>query len=112
MFDFTWVGVPVVIGVVIFFGLFGLRLLPDRGRAQIEDGAEQGDYFFELSVSADSPLAGQTVEEAGLRSLGNAFLVRIRRRGHDEEAGPESMLVEGDVLCFSGSRSALESLRE
>src|SRR5690606_25272017 len=32
MFDFTWVGVPVVIGVVIFFGLFGLRLLPDRGR--------------------------------------------------------------------------------
>jgi di/tricarboxylate transporter len=112
MFDFTWVGVPVVIGVVLFFGLFGSRLLPDRRGPQGVDASAQGEYFFELTVGQGSPLAGKTVEEAGLRALGNAYLVRIRRHGHGEEARPEATLVEGDVLSFTGSRQALEALME
>jgi len=55
-------------------------------------------------------LAGQTVEEAGLRELGDAYLVHLERDGRLMQASPEQVLQEGDTLTFTGRLSMFDEL--
>ncbi len=106
-FDLTWVGVPAVLLVGAWYALFGHRLLPDH----IDAGsALRQDYRFELRVAPEASWAGQTVEEAGLRTLGDAYLARIRRGTAIFDALPETPLAAGDVLEFAGDVRAHDAL--
>ena len=110
MFDLTWVGVPAVFGVVLYFMLIGHRLLPDRSGPgpTFEEGLKE--CLFELKVGSRSYMIGRTVEEAGLRALGDAYLVHLHRQDHLIAVGPDEVLQSGDVLTFSGNAQALEGL--
>lgn len=106
-FDLTWIGVPAVLAVGVYYALIGHRFLPDR------DGtgpAPRQDYRFELRVSPEAPWVGQTVEEAGLRTLGDAFLARIRRGDAVFDSTPETPLAPGDILEFAGDAQAHDAL--
>ena len=107
-FTLTWVGVPVVVLVTGYYVLAGHRLLPDRDGSS--SAAASGGYHFELRVEDSAPFAGQTVEAAGLRTLGDAFLARIRRDEAVQEAVPEAVLLPGDVLTFVGGSAAFDVL--
>ena len=106
-FDLAWVGVPAVAAVAAYYAFAGHRLLPDRSAA---DAVRERDYRFELRVRADAAFAGETVEGAGLRTLGDAFLAGVRRGGELREAGPATRLAPGDVLEFVGDARALDRL--
>jgi len=109
MFDITWIGLPTALVGLTFLALFGPRLLPDRSdeREQLTDAKE---YTLELVVPEGSPLAGRSVEQAGLRSLPGCFLVEIQRGDEILAAvGPERILRAGDRLLFAG---VVESIRE
>ena len=107
-FDLTWVGVPAMLVVGAYYVLVGHRLLPVRaGRGGVP---REGDYRFELRVAEGAPFAGRTVEAAGLRTLGDAYLARIRRGDASVEAEPEATLLAGDVLEFAGDVRALDAL--
>ena len=110
LFDLTWIGLPAMLVVVLFFALVGHRLLPDRGTGPpiLKDGLQE--CLFEVRVGARAPLIGQTIEEAGLRALGDAFLVHVRRREHLMPASPDEVLQQGDVLTFTGTASMLDEL--
>lgn len=112
MFDLTWVGVPAVFGVILFFLIIGHRLLPDRGTEQPDDDDGLKDCLFELRVSKNAPFAGKTIQEAELRALGGAYLVHVRRAGHLVPASPEAVVEAGDVLTFTGDALMLEQLLE
>ena len=106
-FTLTWVGVPASIVVALYYAAVGHRLLPTTAsRAP----ARRRDYLFELRVGASAPFAGKTVEAAGFRSLGDAFLSRIRRGEALTEAVPEAALLPGDVLTFVGGPAAFDTL--
>ncbi|OZC04551.1 SLC13 family permease [Rubricoccus marinus] len=106
-FDLTYIGVPAVLAVGAYYALIGHRLLPNRDGA---GGAPRQDYRFELLVSPEASWLGQTVEEAGLRMLGDAFLSRIRRGDSVFGASPETPLEAGDVLEFAGDAQAHDAL--
>ena len=115
-FELAWVGVPVVVIGVLYYALVGHRALPLR-EAPRALGGQARAYQFELRVAEDAALVGQTVEEAELRTLGDAFLTSIwrPRAGSDtdgvlEPATPTSLLGAGAVLTFTGDPRALESL--
>ena len=123
-FDLAWVGVPVVVLGVVYYALVGHRALPEREGQKVL-GGQAREYQFELRVSQGAALVGQTVEEAGLRTLGDAFLASIWRprpgsggAGGDgaakggvlEPATPTSLLEGGAVLTFTGDPRALEAL--
>ena len=112
MFDLTWVGVPAVLGMVVYFMVVGHRLLPNRAtrRSLFLDGLQ--DCTFELKVGQRSYFIGRTIEEAGLRSLGDAYLAHLHRGGHLIPARPHEILQEGDILTFAGTADALERLLE
>lgn len=107
-FTLAVVGVPAVVVVTAYYALLGHRLLPDgQGR---EASSEAREYQFDLRVTRNATFAGQTVEAAGFRTLGEAFLARIRRGEGEIDATPEVALMPDDTLTFVGEASAFESL--
>lgn len=110
LFDLTLVGAPAAICVIVYFVFIGHRLLPDRSKGEGAATAELDNYLFEVRVGPTSPLIGQTVEEAGLRSLGEAYLVHLHRNQQIIPASPETVLRAGDVLTFLGNASMLDML--
>ena len=108
-FTLTWVGVPAVVVVAAYYALVGHRLLPDRAPARAATADRRG-YHFELRVGEGAPFAGRSVEAAGFRTLGGAYLARLRRDGASREATPETVLLPGDVLSFVGGSEAYDEL--
>jgi di/tricarboxylate transporter len=110
MFDITWIGLPVTVVGVAFLVGFGPMLLPDRDskRKKLTDVKE---YTLELVVPEGSPLAGKTVEQAGLRALPGCYLAEIQR-GEDvlSAVGPEQVLRAGDRLVFVGVVDSIKDL--
>lgn len=110
MFDFTWIGLPASAAVFLYFLLVGWRTLPDRAGGRERLGQQLREYHFDARVAAASPLVGRTIEEAGLRTLGDAFLAHVRRGDRVVPASPEEVLEPRDVLTFVGAPSILEEL--
>lgn len=107
-FDLAWVGIPAVILVTAYYSLLGNKLLPDRGDTSLPGRVR--DYQFELTVLPDAPFIGKTVEEAGLRTLGHAYLARVRRGGVVKEVQPDTTLLPDDILTFVGNVQAHDAL--
>ncbi|WP_263841453.1 SLC13 family permease [Salinibacter sp.] len=112
LFDVTWVGGPAALVVIMYFVLGGHRLLPDRGTSAPAAERRLGQNMFEVTVTAPSPIVGQTVAEAGLRDLGDAYLTHVRRGTEVVQGRPDRSLEQGDVLAFNGSLAARERLLE
>jgi di/tricarboxylate transporter len=106
-FDLAWVGVPAVVLVTAYYTLAGHRLLPAGAGAAAGPGRT---YRFDLAVGPDAPFAGRTVEGAGLRDLGDAYLAHLRRAEAVVEVSPETALFPGDVLAFVGDVRAHDEL--
>ncbi len=113
LFDLAWAGLPAAICALLYLNLVGYRLLPDRSHGHVTfSGEELGKYLFEVRLTKDSPLVGQSIEKAGLRALGEIFLVHIRRQGEMMPSSPDTLLAEGDQLAFLGNAAMLDSLLE
>ncbi|MFW5972915.1 MAG: SLC13 family permease [Bacteroidota bacterium] len=109
LFEFAWIGVPATLLVTLYMVFAGHRLLPDHARGEgIRSDARQ--FIFEVRVASGSVLAGRSVVEAELRSLGQAYLAHIRRRNVILPATPVEVLREEDVLAFSGDPDLLDRL--
>src|SRR5687767_7757722 len=94
MFTLTPIGVPVAVAGISFLLLTSRWLLPER-RAFLADVADARQYTIEMLVEPGSPIAGQTIERAGLRRLPGAFLSAVEREGETLVAvGPDQILRE------------------
>lgn len=112
LFDLAWVGVPLVAATILFTVLFGRWLLPDRshGRPVFGDAKQ---YTIEMVVGSDSPLDGQSIEEAGLRNLPGTYLVEIVRGEHViAVVSPLEKLRASDRLIFAGDVDAVVDLQK
>ncbi|MCW5774868.1 MAG: SLC13 family permease [Phycisphaeraceae bacterium] len=113
MFTITWVGVPMAIVGIAYILLFSKWLLPDRSSPEQAGQEQSRKYLAAMRLTEGSPLAGKTVEGAGLRSLPGLFLSRIDRADSTVIAvGPEETLCAGDVLVFVGRLDSLVDLQQ
>jgi di/tricarboxylate transporter len=111
MFDITVAGLPAALAATLYFLIRGHRNLPSEGVITAKGFDELQNTLFEVRVPTSCRIAGLTVEELGLRALGDAFLVNIRRGDEIVPSAPEHRLYPGDVMSFSGNASVLEKLR-
>ncbi|MEX0599245.1 MAG: SLC13 family permease, partial [Rhodothermales bacterium] len=110
LFEFAWIGVPAATFTVLYMAMAGHRLIPESEPEERED-IDALDYQFELRVPGDSHFVGMSVQQAQLRSLGDAYLVHIRRDGHTiGPVTPEEVIKGADVLTFTGRTAAMERL--
>lgn len=102
MFDIAWVGLPCVLAGTAFLYIAQGPLLPIR-KPVIGNSDELRQYTVEMVVVPQSPIAGKTVEQAGLRHLPGLYLAEIVRGSQLLPAvSPQEVLQENDQLVFVG----------
>ncbi|MEX2558894.1 MAG: SLC13 family permease [Pirellulales bacterium] len=112
MFDITWVGLPSALAGCAFIVLAANWLLPNRQPA-MGSLSDPRSYTVEMLVAPDSPLAGKTIEEAGLRHLPGVFLAEIDREGIVLPAvSPDERLRANDRLVFVGVVESVVDLQK
>lgn len=97
-FAFLPVALPAVVAGVAAMFIFRKRL-PDKGKG----GLQIDDYLIEAEVMNTSRLIGKTIQENGLRDLGELFLVELVRGDQLlSPVAPSQRIEAGDKLIFSG----------
>lgn len=113
LFDFVYVGAPMMVVGILFLYFFGHRLLPERGDIMTKFSENTRKYLLEIKLRKNSPLAGKTVSESGLAAQQNQghYLVEIIRGSYNIRPVTEDVKLEsGDILVFSGDNEALADL--
>jgi di/tricarboxylate transporter len=109
-FEIAWVGVPTAIVGTLFVLATSRWLLPGR-EPPIRQVADAREYAVEMVVEPRSPLAGRSIEQAGLRRLPGVFLAEIEREGQIMVAvAPTEILRGQDRLVFVGGVDSVVDL--
>lgn len=112
IFEPALIGIPCAIAGFIYLSVFGRKLLPIRGSGY-DKFKDPREYTIEMIVDEGSQLAGQTIEEAGLRNLPELFLVEVYRNDQIIAAvDPDERLQERDRLIFTGIVSSIIDLQQ
>jgi len=107
------VGLPCALIGALYLLLVGRRLLPDRRELVEQLDQQRREYLVEMLVLPGCPLAGKTVEAAGLRHLRGLFLLEIDRQGETiTPVTPDDVIREGDRLIFTGVVSTIVDLEQ
>ncbi|MFO8014145.1 MAG: SLC13 family permease [Phycisphaerae bacterium] len=113
MFEIGAVGVPLALLGWGFMVAIGRHLLPARRTPLERVAGEFRDFVAEMRLEENSPLAGRTVQEAGLRHLKGLFLTEIERGGTViAPVEPTEPLAGGDRLVFVGAVDTLVELQK
>ena len=121
-FDFTPIGLVILIATMIYLIFFARRILPnkdirnpDQPHPQFHEFAERygiSDQLHLLSVSEGSQLIGQTVVDAGLRTNYEVTVFGIQRKGRLTSSllpvTIETFINKQDVLMVYASPENIE----
>jgi len=117
LFDYTPIGLILVVVGILFMATIGRKLLPDRViRSEGLDDTDLAHVYslhermFTFQIPKDSGLAGKTIAESKLASQLGIRVVGITREQKRRLApDPGTVLKSGDVLLVKGR---LEEFRE
>lgn len=123
MFSIAPIGIPILLAGIVYLVLIGRKLLPRLQEATGADGLKHTQaYFadaygidgevFELLVTADSELVGQTVGEVERLKLA-PLLLALKNSDEARLAPPAAeMIWVGSVIGFMGPRDAIDVFAE
>ncbi|MFN0076828.1 MAG: SLC13 family permease, partial [Prosthecobacter sp.] len=101
MFEFTHVGVVVVLVGILYMVFIGTRMVPERDRSAAESGDAMREYLAEVVVLKNSPLIGQQAFNSDFSAL-EFQVLKITRQGGTLDVGPQASFDEGDVVLVAG----------
>lgn len=111
IFDFAFVGLPIVIIGGAYILLLGNRWLPNLSDPLEGYDLESREFLVETHVRADSILVDKTVQAAELRNLKGLFLVEIiRGKRQIGPVKPSQNIRAHDTLIFVGDTETLPEL--
>ncbi|HEX7340798.1 MAG TPA: SLC13 family permease [Rhodanobacteraceae bacterium] len=118
LFSVTPVGLALAVLGVLYFYLFGSKLLPPREDGQAKVTPRRTESYFadtygiagntaELTVTSESPLVGMRVAE--VEQLHNAPLLLAMKNGNEARMAPpaDQMIWVGSVLGMLGTREQI-----
>ncbi|MBI4258255.1 MAG: SLC13 family permease, partial [Thaumarchaeota archaeon] len=113
IFEFAFVGLPLISVFLILVFLFGKRVLPVRASAYAHDKFELPRYIAEVQVSEKSRFVGKTAGELEKEYDGEIEVVRVVRGSLEREL-PHSntKLRSGDFLVVRIEPEGLRRLTE
>nr|WP_255494100.1 SLC13 family permease [Halarchaeum sp. CBA1220] len=115
MFEFTSLGVVVLVVGSVYLMTVGYRLLPERVPARDDylEEYEIQDYVTEVVVREDSPIVGETVARAIDDAVFDADILQITRDHETFFEGIDSKRIRaGDVLMLRTDRETLATIAE
>lgn len=119
-FDYTPVGVAVMVAGILFMVLIGRYLLPSRdvtkeasttGQLNLRDRYELKERMFLMRIPADSVLVGKELRESRLGSALGLHVMGIIRNSRTQVAPePSTILYAGDRLIVEGRPEQMDEL--
>jgi di/tricarboxylate transporter len=110
IFDFSLVGIPMIIIGGLYMILVGDKLMPDRNPIQ-EIQSSSRDYIFELQLKKGSEVIGQSRGSAPFLKNQGFMLVEVFRDGFlYTQIDLNFVFEEKDILIFVGSKEAIADL--
>jgi di/tricarboxylate transporter len=111
IFDFAFVGVPMIFIGFFYLLFFGEKLLPVKEDVLNDFSENTREYLVEAEIIKDSQLIGKTIEEAGLRNLKGLFLAEIIRKSFKiSSVKPNVILQQDDLLIFAGDTGTIAEM--
>jgi len=108
IFEFAYVGVPMIVIGFFYLLFFGEKLLPNKLDLIEKFSTNTREYLVEAEIRKDSKLIGNTIEEANLRNLKGLFLVEIIRKSFKiSSVKPNVILQKDDILIFAGDTETI-----
>ncbi len=108
IFEFAYVGVPMIFIGFFYLLFFGEKLLPNKLDLIEKFSTNTREYLVEAEIRKDSKLIGKTIEEANLRNLKGLFLVEIIRKSFKiSSVKPNVILQKDDILIFAGDTETI-----
>ncbi len=113
MFDFTPIGLVVLLTGITYMAFAGRHLLPSRKAGTLTEAYQVKEYITEVDILESSPIAGGTIAKSGLEQ---EFGLKVRAilRGKQKIPFPRRnrKLYEGDTLFLEGNPEAILNLRK
>lgn len=113
MFEFTQLGIVVLIVGLLYLLTIGRYLVPERVTVDksLTSGFEMTEYLTEVQVESNSEYVGRTIDTALASLAVEADIVQLVRddRAHTEPLG-QKQIREGDVLVLRTEREDLVTL--
>ncbi len=111
MFDFFWVGFPMLIIGFLYLFFFGYKLLPNRNTIVKDITETERKYLVEAVVRSSSKLVGKTIDESGLGNEKGLFLAEVVRGKYTFQVFDKEFVLEaGDLLRFGGESEDIANL--
>ena len=111
MFDFFWVGFPMLIIGFLYLFFFADKLLPNRKALSKSIIGAERKYLVEAVIRKKSKLIGKTIYESGLGCEHGLFLAEVVRGNKTLRVfGKEFVLKQGDLLRFAGESEEIANL--
>ncbi len=111
MFDFTPIGFPIMILIIVYMVVFSKKLLPDRTDALMDFNAHSRQYLIEKKVPSTSIYVGKSLDDNKLRQLRGLYVVEIIRESKTiAPVSPKEIIQENDVLIFAGETDTVIDL--
>lgn len=113
IFDFTAVGLPMMVIGFFYLWIFGERMLPERGGEESGSEGSVREYIVEAKVRSGSHLSGKSLKEAGFAGEKSFTLVEIIRDEIKILTFSENfILTSDDILVFTGDTSTIAEMIE
>ncbi len=113
IFDFVYVGFPMIIIGAAYLYFFGYKILPDIKVQEDESTENKRNYLVETQVKKNSNLVGKSVGESGLRNIKGLYLVEIQRQNRVLFVVSDNLLIEaGDILVFAGDKAPIADIMD
>ncbi|MBR8537605.1 anion permease [Carboxylicivirga sediminis] len=111
MFDFVWVGLPMLVIGFLYLYFFSYKLLPDRKTAIDTYIKNDRKFLVEAVVKRGSKLIGLTIAEADMKNENGLLLIEVIRDNHLISLIDDNfVLQEGDLLRFAGDNTEVVNL--
>jgi di/tricarboxylate transporter len=112
LFDFTPIGIPLVIAGIIYILVIGRRLLPkhDAGEFGYEYGSKE--FVTEVVILPNSPLSNKTLAEIDFRGTYDLQILGIVRGGERRLPHRDSKMEANDTLMVKGKLDQILKIKD
>ena len=111
IFDFTPVGITMIVVGFFYLMFIGHRLLPSRPDPITQLSLGGREYLFEARIPDKSILVGKTIDEAGLSNISGVDIAEIWRSDYKiTDFSSEFILNGGDIILFAGDNETIANM--
>ena len=114
LFSPAVIGIPIIIFGILYFALFGDRLLPNRNIQSVDsDISDPRQYAVSMKIEPGGALSGKTISNSGILKLNYSVLSEIRTADKIVTSiRSNRVLKDNDILIFIGQPESVTELRQ